>query len=38
MKLLTSKELAKAANLNIPGGNIIAGALMQIFKIGRAHV
>ncbi|MBE0674955.1 MAG: GNAT family N-acetyltransferase [Bacteroidales bacterium] len=37
MKLLTSKELAKAANLNIPGGNIIAGALMQIFRYNKLN-
>jgi putative hemolysin len=37
MKLLTSKELAKAVNLNIPGGTLIAGALMQIFKYNKLN-
>ncbi len=37
MKLLTSKELAKAVNLNIPGGNLIAGALMQIFRYNKLN-
>jgi putative hemolysin len=37
MKLLTSKELAKAVNLNIPGGNIIAGALMQLFQYNKLN-
>jgi putative hemolysin len=37
MKLLTSKELAKAVNLNIPGGNIIAGAIMQLFKYNKLN-
>lgn len=37
MKLLTPKDLAKAANLNIPGGNLIAGALMQIFRYNKVN-
>lgn len=37
MKLLTSRELARATNLNIPGGDIIAKALMQIFKYNKLN-
>lgn len=37
MKLLTSNELAKAVHLNIPGGNLIAGALMQIFRYNKLN-
>jgi len=37
MKLLTSRELARATNLNIPGGIIIAKALMQIFKYNKLN-
>lgn len=37
MKLLTSNELAKAVNLNIPGGNLIAGALMQLFRYNKLN-
>jgi putative hemolysin len=37
MKLLTSRELARATNLNIPGGEIIAKALMQIFRYNKIN-
>ena len=37
MKLLTSRELARATNLNIPGGEIIAKALMQIFRYNKLN-
>jgi putative hemolysin len=37
MKLLTSHELARATNLNIPGGVIIAKALMQIFSYNKLN-
>ncbi|MCJ7820997.1 MAG: lysophospholipid acyltransferase family protein, partial [Bacteroidales bacterium] len=37
MKLLTSRELARATNLDIPGGIIIAKALMQIFKYNKLN-
>jgi putative hemolysin len=37
MKPLSIKELAKAANLNIPGGTIIARALMLILKYNRLN-
>lgn len=37
MKLLTSRELAKATNLEIPGGVIIAKALMQIFRYNKLN-
>ncbi|HHU99061.1 MAG TPA: GNAT family N-acyltransferase [Bacteroidales bacterium] len=37
MKLLTSKELARAANLDIPGGVVIAKALMQIFRYNKLN-
>jgi putative hemolysin len=37
MKLLTSRELARATNLDIPGGNIIAKALMQIFRYNKLN-
>lgn len=37
MKLLTSEELARAVNLNIPGGNLIASALMQLFKYNKLN-
>lgn len=37
MKLLTRQELAKAVNLNIPGGDLIAGALMQLFRYNRLN-
>jgi len=37
MKLLTSRELARATNLNIPGGDIIAKALMQIFRYNKLN-
>lgn len=37
MKLLTSKELAKATRLNIPGGVVIAEALMQIFRYNKLN-
>jgi len=32
MKLLTSQELLKATNIDIPGGIIVANAIMQIFR------
>ena len=32
MKLLTSEELARAVNLNIPGGNLIASAVLGYFR------
>ena len=37
MKLLTSRELARATNLDIPGGVIIAEALMQIFRYNKLN-
>jgi putative hemolysin len=37
MKLLTSRELARAANLDIPGGVVIAKALMQIFRYNKLN-
>jgi putative hemolysin len=37
MKLLTSRELARAAKLDIPGGVIIAKSLMQIFRYNRLN-
>lgn len=37
MKLLTSRELARAAKLDTPGGMIIAEALMQIFRYNRLN-
>lgn len=37
MKLLTSRELARAANLDIPGGTVIARALMQIFRYNKLN-
>lgn len=37
MKLLTSRELARATNLNIPGGDIIAKGLMQIFRYNKLN-
>jgi putative hemolysin len=37
MKFLTSRELARAANLNTSGGVIIAQALMQIFRYNRLN-
>ena len=37
MKLFTSRELARATNLNIPGGNIISKALMQIFRYNKLN-
>jgi putative hemolysin len=37
MEPLTIKELAKAANLNIPGGTIIARALMLILKYNKLN-
>ena len=37
MKLLTSRELARAANLDLPGGVVIARALMQIFRYNRLN-
>ncbi|MBM3420448.1 MAG: hemolysin, partial [Bacteroidetes bacterium] len=37
MKLLTSNDLAKAVNLNIPGGSLIAGALMQLFRYNKVN-
>ncbi len=37
MKLLTSRELAKAAHLDIPGGVIISQALMQIFRFNKLN-
>ena len=37
MKLLTSRELARAANLDIPGGVIMARALMQIFRYNKLN-
>jgi putative hemolysin len=37
MKLLTSRELARAANLDIPGGVVIARALMQIFRYNKLN-
>ncbi len=37
MKLLTSRELARATNLDTPGGVIIAQALMQIFRYNKLN-
>ena len=37
MKLLTSRELARAANLDIPGGVVIAKALKQIFRYNKLN-
>lgn len=37
MKLLTSRELARATNLDIPGGAVIAEALMQIFRYNKLN-
>ncbi len=37
MKLLTSKVLARATNLDIPGGVVIAEALMQIFRYNKLN-
>lgn len=37
MKLLTSRELARAANLDIPGGVVVAKALMQIFRYNKLN-
>ena len=37
MKLLTSRELAKATNLDMPGGVFIAEALMQIFRYNKLN-
>ncbi|MEZ4996791.1 MAG: hypothetical protein R2758_04750 [Bacteroidales bacterium] len=37
MKLFTSRELARATHLEIPGGVIIAKALMQIFRYNRLN-
>ncbi len=37
MKLLTTEDLAKATHLNMPGGNIIASALMQLFKYNKLN-
>lgn len=37
MKLITSRDLAKAANLNIPGRMIIAGLLMRILSINKIN-
>ncbi|MCA1740906.1 MAG: lysophospholipid acyltransferase family protein [Bacteroidales bacterium] len=37
MKLLTSRELARATNLDTPGGVIIAEALMQIFRYNKVN-
>lgn len=37
MKLLTSKELARATHLEIRGGEVIARALMQIFRYNRLN-
>ncbi|MHC1732850.1 MAG: lysophospholipid acyltransferase family protein [Bacteroidales bacterium] len=37
MKLLTSKELARATHLDIRGGEIIAQALMRIFRYNRLN-
>jgi putative hemolysin len=37
MKLLTSRELARATNLDTPRGVIIAEALMQIFRYNKVN-
>ncbi|MCK7538947.1 MAG: hypothetical protein MZV63_52450 [Marinilabiliales bacterium] len=37
MKLLTSRALARATNLDIPGGVVIAEALMQIFRYNKLN-
>ncbi|MGB8358493.1 MAG: lysophospholipid acyltransferase family protein [Bacteroidales bacterium] len=37
MKLLTSRELAQASNLNTPGGMIISEGLMQIFRYNKLN-
>ncbi len=37
MKLLTSKELARATHLDIRGGEVIAQALMRIFRYNRLN-
>ena len=37
MKLLTSRVLARATNLDIPGGVVIAEALMQIFRYNKLN-
>ncbi len=37
MKLMTSRELARATNLDTPGGVIIAEALMQIFRYNKVN-
>lgn len=37
MKLLTSRELARATNLDIPGGAVIAEALMQLFRYNKLN-
>lgn len=37
MKLLSSRELARATNLDTPGGVIIAEALMQIFRYNKVN-
>lgn len=37
LKLLTSRELAKATNLDMPGGVFIAEALMQIFRYNKLN-
>ena len=37
MKLLTSRELARATNIETPGGMIISEALMQIFRYNKLN-
>jgi len=37
MKLVTSRELAKAVNLDNPGGVVIAQALIQIFRYNKLN-
>jgi|WetSurSiteA1Bulk_404760.scaffolds.fasta_scaffold10495_2 putative hemolysin len=37
MKLLTSRELAQASNLNTPGGMFISETLMQIFRYNKVN-
>ncbi len=37
MKLLTSRELARATNIDTPGGMIISEALMQIFRYNKLN-
>lgn len=37
MKLLTSRELAQATNIDTPGGMIISEALMQIFRYNKLN-